>query len=100
MVVLQPEGTGTGELRVSLLGEFQIFERDRPVRLRGRKARALLAFLATHPNRSVGRDLAADLLWSDRGAEQARKAIGQSGFPVVHRIVSAQARRAFLPLAV
>ena len=78
MVVLQPEGTGTGELRVSLLGEFQIFERDRPVRLRGRKARALLAFLATHPDRSVGRELAADLLWSDRGAEQARNSLRQT----------------------
>jgi len=78
MVVLQPGGTGIGELRVSLLGEFQIFERDRPVRLRGRKARALLAFVATHPNRTVGRERAADLLWSDRGAEQARNSLRQT----------------------
>jgi DNA-binding SARP family transcriptional activator/TolB-like protein len=78
MVVLEGGGSRSGELRVSLLGDFQLFQWNQPVRLRGRKARGLLAFLASLPNRAVARERAADLLWSDRGAEQARNSLRQT----------------------
>ena len=78
MVVLEERGGRGGELRVALLGDFQIFRREEPVRLRGRKAKALLAFLASVPNHTIGRERAADLLWSDRGTEQARNSLRQT----------------------
>jgi len=46
---------------------------------RTRKARALLAVLALG-NRSLSRTRLADLLWSDRGEEQARSSIRQAIF--------------------
>lgn len=67
-----------GELSFGLLGDFRIFRRDAPVPLRGRKARGLLAYLAAQPDPVVGRERAADLLWSDRGTEQARNSLRQS----------------------
>ena len=67
-----------GELRFGLLGDFQIFRRDSPVPLRGRKARGLLAYLASLPDPVVARERAADLLWSDRGTEQARNSLRQT----------------------
>lgn len=67
-----------GELSFGLLGDFQIFRRSAPVPLRGRKARGLLAYLASLPDPVVGRERAADLLWSDRGTEQARNSLRQT----------------------
>jgi DNA-binding SARP family transcriptional activator/TolB-like protein len=78
MVLLDGSGGRGGELRVSLLGDFQLWHHGKPVRLRGRKARGLLAFLATQPTRAVARERAADLLWSDRGTEQARNSLRQT----------------------
>jgi len=46
---------------------------------RTRKARALLAMLALG-NRSISRTRLADMLWSDRGEEQARSSIRQAIF--------------------
>ncbi len=78
MVLLDGGGDQGGELCVSLLGDFQLLHCGKPVRLRGRKARALLAFLASLPSRAVARERAADLLWSDRGTEQARNSLRQT----------------------
>lgn len=49
-------------------------------RPRGRKARAVLAYLAMHPDRRVGRERLTELLWGDRGEEQARSSLRQSLF--------------------
>lgn len=65
-------------LRVDLLGEFRVFRNGTNLRLRGRKARALLAYLACSPNRTLSRERAADILWSDRGTDQARASLRQT----------------------
>src|SRR4051794_27909077 len=43
-----------------------------------RKAVALIAYLGLAPGMSASRDKLADLLWSDRGAEQARSSLRQT----------------------
>lgn len=43
-----------------------------------RKALAILAYLGLAPVSSASRDKLADLLWSDRGAEQARNSLRQT----------------------
>lgn len=48
------------------------------IRPRGRKARALLAYLALHPGRAVSRERLTALLWSDRADVQARASLRQS----------------------
>lgn len=45
---------------------------------RGRKARALLAYLAFHPGKPVSRERLTGLLWGDRGEEQARASLRQA----------------------
>jgi len=50
------------------------------VRPRGRKARALLAYLAMHPDKPVSRERLMALLWSDRADEQARGSLRQTLF--------------------
>ena len=44
----------------------------------GRKANALLAYLALNPKQRCTRDRIATLLWSDRGEEQARHSLRQA----------------------
>ena len=68
----------TSPLRVDLLGEFRLVRNGTSLRLRGRKARGLLAYLACSPNRTLSRDRAADMLWSDRGSDQARASLRQT----------------------
>lgn len=50
------------------------------VRPRGRKSRALLAYLTMHPDKPVGRERLMALLWSDRADEQARGSLRQTLF--------------------
>ena len=50
----------------------------RVVNLRGRKARAILAYLAVHPGEHVSRERLIELLWPDRGESQARGSLRQS----------------------
>lgn len=59
-------------------GEFALVDehgRDRSPR--GRKARAIIAWLAAHPDSPASRERLAGLLWSDRGEEQARASLRQ-----------------------
>jgi DNA-binding SARP family transcriptional activator len=49
-----------------------------PLVVSSRKALALLAYVGLAPDRSASRDKLADLLWSDRGAEQARNSLRQT----------------------
>jgi TolB-like protein/regulator of sirC expression with transglutaminase-like and TPR domain len=66
-------------LELDLLGGFELRRADgaRPA-LSSKKARALLAFLALSPERSVSRDKVAALLWPDSGDEQARTSLRQT----------------------
>lgn len=59
-------------------GDFALSAADGSnVTPRGRKARALVAWLAMHPDRPASRERLAGLLWGDRGEEQARASLRQ-----------------------
>ena len=71
-------------LRLRCLGRFQLEDSDgAELTPRTRKARALLAFLALS-GRPASRDRLADLLWSDRGEEQAKSSLRQAIFELRH----------------
>jgi DNA-binding SARP family transcriptional activator/tetratricopeptide (TPR) repeat protein len=62
------------ELRVALLGPPRVERDGAPIEVDTRKAIALLAYLALHPERH-GRDAVAGLLWPDYDTEHARGAL-------------------------
>ena len=66
-------------------GEFALVDgTGRNLSPRGRKARAILAWLAAHPDMPVSRERLAGLLWSDRGEEQARASLRQCLYELRH----------------
>jgi TolB-like protein/Tfp pilus assembly protein PilF len=66
-------------LELSILGGFEVRSgRGEPIALPTRKARALLAYLALHPDEAVSRHSLAALLWSDRGEPQANNSLSQA----------------------
>lgn len=67
-------------IRLRCWGDFALCDAATGLDLkpRGRKARALLAYLALHPGRPVSRERLAGLLWGDRGEEQARASLRQA----------------------
>jgi DNA-binding SARP family transcriptional activator len=84
-LVLRSGNTRTVDLGIAplpieftLLGGFALRVGGRAVEGLPRKSRALLAYLAAEPGRRVSREAIADLLWTDRGAEQARHSLRQS----------------------
>lgn len=65
--------------KLSLFGGFQLTDREnKPIDLGPRKAKALLAWLAVHPNTEHPREKLAALLWPDRAEEQGRHSLRQS----------------------
>jgi DNA-binding SARP family transcriptional activator/predicted ATPase len=62
------------ELRIALLGPQRVERDGAPIEVDTRKAIALLAYLAMHPERH-GRDAVAGLLWPDYDTEHARGAL-------------------------
>jgi len=67
-------------LQLVLLGGFQAYVAGHEIEVPGRKARALLAFLAIPAGEARSRDKLAGLLWSDRGDSQARESLKQAVF--------------------
>jgi len=66
-------------LELSLLGGFDVrTARGQSVALPTRKARALLAYLALHPDQAVSRESLTALLWSDRAEPQANNSLSQA----------------------
>ena len=66
------------------LGSFRLEDGlGKPLQIRTRKARALLAVLSLQA-RPMSRDALADLLWSDRGQAQARSSLRQTIFELQH----------------
>lgn len=63
---------------IQLFGRFRLSLGGKNVDLPGRKARGVLAFLTLSAGASASRDQLADLLWTDRGPEQARASLRQS----------------------
>ena len=65
-------------LRLTLLGGFELGLKDGPaISLPRKKAQALLAYLALHPEESQPRDKLAALLWGELSDEQARHGLRQ-----------------------
>ncbi|HET9005213.1 MAG TPA: AAA family ATPase, partial [Actinomycetes bacterium] len=62
------------ELRIALLGPPRVERDGAPIEVDTRKAIAMLAYLAIHPERH-GRDAVAGLLWPDYDTEHARGAL-------------------------
>ncbi len=59
-----------------LLGEFSIVAADgEPVSLPGKKHQAMLAYVASQPEKQVARDKLLDLLWGSRSEGQARQSL-------------------------
>ncbi|WP_010125485.1 AfsR/SARP family transcriptional regulator [Sphingomonas sp. KC8] len=63
-------------------GQFALFHRGEreDCSPRGRKARAIIAYLASHNGAGTSRERLAGLLWSERGDRQARASLRQSLF--------------------
>jgi DNA-binding SARP family transcriptional activator len=68
---------GPAVVRCRLFGAFAVEIDGEPVRLRSRRARALLAFLVVAGPGGASRERLSGLLWSDRGEEQARASLRQ-----------------------
>jgi DNA-binding SARP family transcriptional activator len=65
-------------LHLRLFGSFELADDEgKPIAVRGKKERALFAYLALHDG-GADRAQLSDLLWPDRGEEQARKSLRQS----------------------
>lgn len=64
-------------LEISLLGGFGLRVGGREIAV-SRKARALLAYLASNPGQPATREAVSDLLWTRSGAEQARHSLRQT----------------------
>ncbi len=74
-------GVSTMRLSLTLMGDFQArIGRGAPLRLRTRKAQALLAYLALPPGQPHSRDKLATLLWGDRSQPQARSRFRETLF--------------------
>ena len=67
------------QLRLNLLGEFQVRLDGQPVQLFGtQKARALLAYLMMESSQAHSREHLACLLWPDQPEERARHSLRQA----------------------
>lgn len=71
---------GAHMIRIHVLGTFQLEVGDppRPVSLKARGARRLLAYLATHMDRPQARVHLAGILWPDLPEPRARRALNQA----------------------
>ena len=65
--------------RLDCRGSFALWDGDdRLVTIRGRKSRAILAYLISYPHEHVTRERLIQLLWPDRAIAQARGSLRQS----------------------
>ena len=69
----------SSELRVRLLGGFEVWYGDQKVEgFESQKVRALFAYLVSHRDRVFGREHLAELLWPERDPEAARHVLRQA----------------------
>lgn len=73
-----PQAAVAAPVKLALFGPVRLSSAGEPVALRSRKACALLAFLALAHDHRATREHLADLLWTGRGAEQARASLRQT----------------------
>jgi len=67
-------GQAVGVVALRCWGRFELIDP------RGRKTRAIVAYLALHPDRAVSRQRLMGLLWGDRAEPQARSSMRQAIF--------------------
>lgn len=81
---LVPSGVARWCLKAA--GSFAVIDpaSDRDVTPRGRKARAILAYLAARPDARISREKITELLWGDRGEAQARASLRQALLEIRH----------------
>jgi TolB-like protein/DNA-binding SARP family transcriptional activator len=76
---------GPSGWRVEIGGCFAVLDGSgRNVAPRGRKARAILAYLASRLGEQVARESLTELLWGDRGEAQARASLRQALLEIRH----------------
>lgn len=75
---MPPAAAQSPQFTVLLFGIFRLCAGETPIPLRGRKACALLAYLALVQMHRASREQIAALLWTDRGTEQARASLRQT----------------------
>ncbi|MDB5373185.1 MAG: hypothetical protein JWP04_1827 [Belnapia sp.] len=82
--IVESRGTPTvaTRLQVSMFGPMQAIHAGREVRLRSRKARALLGYLLLAEGGEETRERLVGLLWSETGEDKARASLRQ----VVHEL--------------
>jgi TolB-like protein/DNA-binding SARP family transcriptional activator len=77
LISVRPSDGGVFRLRG--YGSFMLLDLDgRDLTPRGHKARAIIAYLAEHAGDRIPRERMIELLWGDRGDEQARASLRQS----------------------
>lgn len=78
--VLSFPESSTARFELRSWGEFSLFDRHlrQDCAPRGRKARAILAYLAAQNGAWISRERLAALLWSERGEQQARGSLRQT----------------------
>jgi len=65
-------------LSINMLGGCSLLYGDRPVDVRGRKAKACMAYLALHHGQPMSRERLVGLLWSETGEDKARASLRQT----------------------
>jgi DNA-binding SARP family transcriptional activator/TolB-like protein/cytochrome c-type biogenesis protein CcmH/NrfG len=68
----------TARFRLQLLGAFALYRGAEEIPIAGKKARALLAYLALHSGAMQSRERLATLLWGERFEKQARQSLRQT----------------------
>lgn len=68
----ETDATRFPPVRLQLFGQFTAHRADRQIPISSKKAKAILAYLSLLPGKATTRERLADLLWTDRGQEQAR----------------------------
>ena len=67
------------QYKLTLFGGFDFTSAaDAPVSISAKKAKALLAYLALHPNKALQRETLAELLWADCNSSQAKQSLRQT----------------------
>lgn len=75
---MPPIADQSARIALTLFGTFHVSADGVEIAVRGRKACALLAYLALVSGHRATREQVADLLWTDRGPDQARASLRQT----------------------
>jgi DNA-binding SARP family transcriptional activator/TolB-like protein/Tfp pilus assembly protein PilF len=87
--LIEPEGIPQPRFSISVLGPMRAAANGRDIKLRKRKARALLAYLALTNGCQETRERLVGLLWSDSEEDKARSSLRQVLHELTEDLVSA-----------